>query len=123
MTRGRKAFNRESMLEKLEAQFIKGQTDEIACLRCGCSVSWLMRYQTANPNYSKRKMALKSTPVAIAKDNIIELLNMGDRDITKFVASTLGKDEFSTRSEVSGIDNTPISVEVSFANIPPNIPA
>lgn len=102
------------VLAKLESGFMNGFTDCEACLFADINPSTLYRYIDSHPEFSKRKEQLKKSPLIKAKLNINKALQDKDKDISKWYLERKAKDEFSTRSEVTGADAEPFKVVVAF---------
>ena len=73
---GRKTVMTPTTLAKLEDGFAYGLSDVMACFYAKINPTTLYRYQELNPEYSKRKEALKNTPNLNAK--IIVAKNLRD---------------------------------------------
>lgn len=102
---GRPTVMTEETLRKLEEAFLIGATDKEACLVAGISEPALYAYCNNNPGYKERKEALKDSPKYKARKNIVEAINAKDIDTSKWYAERKGKNEFSTRTDLSLSDN------------------
>lgn len=118
MTLGRKPLNRKEIVTKLEREYSYGLTDAEACFNAGVSRQWLNRYMKVHPEFRDRKEQLKRQPLVMAKRVIVDAISNGDKQQANWYAERKGKDEFSTRSEVTGADAQPISVKVEFVDRP-----
>lgn len=106
---GRPTVFTKDTLQKLEAAFIVGYSDEKACFIADISTSALYEYCNKNPKFKERKELLKSTPELNAKRNIAEGIANGDVDLSKWYLERKCKEEFSTKQDVgvSGSINNP----------------
>ena len=106
---GRPTVMTPEVLAKLEHAFLLGCTDIEACFYADISQDALYDYQRANPEYSKRKEALKQNPIFIARTSVVDKM-ADDGDLAlKYLERKL-KSEFSTKTEVD--QNLSGSVEV-----------
>ena len=101
---GRPTVMTQARLDKLEEAFAMGCTDLEACFYADISVDALYKYQRENPEYIKRKEALKEQPVLKARKVVVDALDDGDKDMSKWYLERRKKDEFSTRQESTGAD-------------------
>lgn len=106
---GRPTKMTESTLKKLEYAFLKGMSDREACLFADITEPTLYAYCNAHPEFSKRKELLKERPKVQAKINIVEGIENGDTELSKWYLERKAKDEFSTKQDidVSGEINNP----------------
>jgi hypothetical protein len=91
------------VIAKLEEAFAWGCTDREACLWAGIAEETLYNHQNRNPEFLKRKEALKETPVLIARKSVVTRLGK-DSKLSMDYLSRKKKDEFSTRAELTGKD-------------------
>jgi hypothetical protein len=68
---GRPTVMTDETIGKLEEAFALGCTDKEACLFAGISVDSLYKHQRENPEFIKRKEALKETPVLQARTTVV----------------------------------------------------
>lgn len=94
----------ETVLAKLEEGFVKGLSDREACLYAGIHPATLYRYCEEHPDFRERKELLKDQPKIQAKLNVSEALEARDKDMSKWYLERRAKEEFSSRSEVTGKD-------------------
>lgn len=83
-------------IDKLEQAFSLGCTDIEACLFADISVDLLYKYQRENPEYIKRKEALKENPVLLARTSVVNSLPNSPELALKYLERKR-KDEFSTQ--------------------------
>ncbi len=113
---GRPTILTPETISKLEYAFSIGCTDEEACLHANIGRSTLYNYQNKNPKFVDRKELLKSRPVLMARNNVIDRINNKDADMSKWYLERKKKQEFSTRQESTGADGNAIQShqEISF---------
>lgn len=85
------------VLAKLEAGFMNSLTDEECCLYADINPSTLYRYIEKNPEFSKRKEALKKKPNIQAKVNWIKKIQASDYQASKEWLERKSKGEFSLK--------------------------
>lgn len=105
---GRPTVMTPEVVGKLEEAFSKGMTDSQACIIAKIHRDTLYAYCAENPDFSDRKEALKSNVNIVAKNNIYDKIIEGDKDVSKWWLERKCKDEFSTRSELTGKDGDAI---------------
>lgn len=88
------------ILAKLEECFLKGHSDEEACIINEIDPATLYRYCQSHPNFASKKELLKNNPKLIARRNIFKRLEEGDAEFSKWYLERKAKDEFSTKQEV-----------------------
>jgi hypothetical protein len=106
---GRPSVMTAETVKKLEYGFLKGLTDEQCCLFAGISKQALYDYCHIHPEFTDRKELLKQQPSVQAKINIVEGIEQGDPDLSKWYLERKNKDEFSTKQDlgVTGTINNP----------------
>lgn len=106
---GRPTVMTESTIKKLEYAFLKGMSDKEACIFADITQQTLYNYCNAHPEYFERKELLKEMPKVKAKINIVEGIENGDTELSKWYLERKAKDEFSTKQDVdvSGSLNNP----------------
>lgn len=109
-TVGRPLAVTPQVIAKLETAFSMGCTELEACLLAGICHSTLKNYQIKNPEFMARKKLLKENPVLKSRKVVIDALDNGDLDTAKWYLERKAKAEFSTRTESTGADGSPIVV-------------
>ena len=99
----------DNTLRKLEDAFSLGATDNEACFQAGIGKSTLYKYQNEHPEYVERKNQLKEKMIFKARAVIENALNEGDKDTAKWYLERKKKDEFGTRTEITGADGGAIA--------------
>ena len=96
---GRPTVMTETVLAKLEEAFALGCTDKEACLFADISPDALYKYQRANPEYIKRKEALKETPVLLARTTVVKAVKDNPTMAFQFLERKK-RDEFGPHQKV-----------------------
>ncbi|HHA8721461.1 TPA: phage terminase large subunit [Streptococcus pneumoniae] len=81
--RGRPTKMTQGTLRKLEELFVRGLSDEEACLLADIGTTTLYDYCKENPEFSERKELLKQRVKIRAKLNISKAIEDGDTDLSK----------------------------------------
>lgn len=100
---GRPPKMTDLVIKKLEEAFLDGATDEEACFYADISHQTLYNYQKEHPEFVERKEALKQNPIFLARRTVVRAVKIDPEIALKFLERKK-KDEFSTRSEVTGKD-------------------
>jgi len=96
---GRPTVMTDIAIAKLEEAFALGCTDAEACLFAGISVDSLYKYQRENPEYIKRKAALKETPVLLARTTVVKAVKDNPTLAFQFLERKK-RDEFGPHQKV-----------------------
>lgn len=99
-------------VKKLEEAFSIGATILEACIYADISRQTYYDWIKANPNLSDRFEQLREKPILKARDNIAKAIAAGDADTSKWYLERKKKDEFSTRSELTGKGGQGIKINV-----------
>lgn len=113
---GRPTVMTKETIQKLEYGFLKGLTDEQCCCYADISTSTLYNYCNDNPEFMERKEQLKNNPTIKAKLNIVEAIEQGDRDISKWYLERKEKNEFSTKQEIAADIDTDIKINIELSD-------
>ncbi len=100
---GRPTVMTQEKLQKLEDGFMKGLSDEMACLYAGIATTTLYGYQKANPSFKDRKHMLKQHTKMKAR-LVVATKAEKDPEFALRYLERVDKAEFSTRSELTGAD-------------------
>jgi hypothetical protein len=107
------------VIARLEEAFAWGCSDIQACLWADIDDRTLYKYQEKNPEFIRRKEALKENPVMLARKTILKGLKANPDLALKFLERKV-KNEFSLRNELTGADGkdlpTPILGSASITN-------
>ncbi len=120
---GRPSVMTAETIAKLEEAFTHGATDKEAAFIAGIGARTLYDYCQENEEFSQRKEALKDMVKYQARMNIAKAINAGDKPLSQWYLERKGKDEFSSRTENTGADGTPLTVQIiSFDDYDPDKP-
>ena len=119
---GRPTVMTEDTLQKLRDGFLRGYSDDKACLFADIAPSTLYNYQKQNPEFIDQKEQLKKNQLIKAKNVVVDALDKKDREMAKWYLERKSKNEFSQRNEISGENGQPILFEIIRGNgfIPKN---
>lgn len=96
--RGRPSKLTEEVLGKLEEAYLAGATDTQACFFAGITTDVLYNYQTKNPDFIKRKEALKSDLALSSKFQVKSaIINGGDKETAKWLLERLERETYSIK--------------------------
>ena len=98
--RGRPTKMTNQLVNKMEYGFMKGLNDTECCIYAGISRQTFYEYCAKNPDFVDKKELLKSNPSTKAKLNIVEAIENGDADLSRWWLERRNKDEFSLKQEV-----------------------
>jgi len=96
---GRPTVMTKEALAKLEEAFKMDCTDTEACFSANISVDALYDYQKLNPEFTKRKKALKESPAFKARKTVVGELS-SDVCTAKWYLERKKKDEFGPKHEL-----------------------
>jgi hypothetical protein len=108
---GRPTVVTEEVMAYLRQAFLVGATDRQACAFAGISEKTLYNYQEKHPEFLQQKEEWKDTPVLKAKTTIVN--NLSKVPVATWYLERKAKDEFSTRSEVTGKDGGPVETKLT----------
>jgi hypothetical protein len=100
----------EKVIAKLEEAFAWGCSDVEACLWANIAPATLYNYQEKNPQFLERKNHLKETPIMLARKSVITQMKSDGKLAMDYLARKK-KEEFASRSEVTGKDGEPLVPE------------
>lgn len=98
----------KEVVAKLETAFSNGCTDLEACLYANISKHTLYRYIEINPDFWDWKERVKQNPSMMAKMNVVQKIRSKDYSASLWWLERKNREEFSTRSEMTGADGEPI---------------
>lgn len=111
---GRPTVMTPKVIEKLEEAFSLGCGDLEACLHAGICKQALYDYQKKYPEFTDRKAMLKEKLVLKARTVVADALSKNDKALAWEYLQKKRKDEFGTRTELTGANGAPIATtEVS----------
>ena len=112
---GRPTVMTPEVVSKIEYGFMKGLNVTECCHYADISRQAFYDYLEKNPDFTDRIEELKSNPSTKAKLNVVEAIENGDTDLSKWWLERKNKDEFSLKQEIAADvkDNVTITVELS----------
>ena len=113
---GRPTAMTAEVLQKLEYGFMKGLTDEQCCSYADISPSTLYDYCNKKPEFSERKEQLKNNPSVRAKLNIVEAIEEGNPELSKWWLERKEKSEFSTKQEIEANVDTDVTINIELSD-------
>lgn len=113
---GRPTVVTDAVVSKLEYGFLKGLNVTECCHYANISRPTFYEYLEKNPAFSNRIEELRSNPSTKAKLNVVEAIENGDTDLSKWWLERKNKDEFSTKQEVSADVKGDISITVELVD-------
>lgn len=107
---GRPSVITPEVIRKLEEAFSRGCSDLEACLHADIWKTALYDYQRDHPEFAERKEKLKETTIMLARQTVVRSLK-DNVDIALKYLERKKRDEFSTRSELTGKDGGAIETK------------
>lgn len=96
-------------IDKLRTAFLIGCSDVEACLFADISKTALYNYQQKHPEFVDKKEQWKEQLALKARTVIADALNNKDENTAKWYLERKKKNEFGTRTEITGADGEPLS--------------
>lgn len=112
MPAGRPTVMTPEAIGKLEQAFSMGCSDLEACLFADISKDALYDYQEKHPEFTERKAMLKEKMIFKARSVIADALNKKDENTAKWYLERKAKNEFGTRTEITGADGVSLTPPV-----------
>ena len=113
---GRPTVMTDSVLQKLEYGFMKGLSDTQCCAYANIAPATLYNYCERNPEFLERKEQLKNNPSVKAKLNIVEAIEEGDYELSKWWLERKEKNEFSTKQEIDASVETDVTINIELSD-------
>ncbi len=113
---GRPTVMTDAIVGKLEYGFLKGLNVTECCHYADISRTAFYDYLEKNPEFADRIEELRSNPSTRAKLNVVEAIENGDTDLSKWWLERKNKDEFSTKQEVSADVKGDIEISVELVD-------
>lgn len=114
--RGRPTIMTDDVVSKIEYGFMKGLNVTECCHYADISRNCFYEYLEKNPDFKDRIEELKSNPSTRAKLNIVEAIENGDTDISKWWLERKNKDEFSTRQDINANVEQDITITIELSD-------
>jgi hypothetical protein len=93
---------------------MKGLNVTECCHYADISRTAFYDYLEKNPEFADRIEELKSSPSTKAKLNVVEAIENGDTDLSKWWLERKNRDEFSTKQEVSADVKGDIEISIEL---------
>ena len=116
MAVGRPTIMTDAIVSKLEYGFMKGLNVTECCHYADISRNCFYEYLDKNPEFKDRIEELKSNPSTKAKLNVVEAIENGDTDLSKWWLERRNKDEFSVKQEVSADVKNDVTITVELVD-------
>lgn len=113
---GRPTVMTEGVLQKLEYGFMKGLSDSQCCAYADIAPSTLYNYCDSHPEFLERKEQLKNSPSVKAKLNIVEAIEEGDYELSKWWLERKEKQEFSTKQEIDANVDADVTINIELSD-------
>ena len=113
---GRPTVMTEERVKKLELGFLKGLNDTECCNYVGISRQTLYDYCAKHPEFADRKEELKTHPSTTAKLNVVEAIENGDVELSKWWLERRNKAEFSTRQEIEADVKNDVTINIELTD-------
>ena len=103
-------------MAKLEYGFMKGLNVTECCHYADISRNAFYDYLEKHPDFKDRMEELRSRPSTKAKLNVVEAIEKGDTDLSKWWLERRNKDEFSTKQEVDADVKSDMTITVELVD-------
>lgn len=113
---GRPTVMTEIVVSKLEYGFMKGLNVTECCHYADISRNCFYEYCEKHPEFKDRIEELKSSPSARAKLNVVEAIENGDTDLSKWWLERRNKDEFSTKQEIDADVKSDVTISIELVD-------
>lgn len=113
---GRPTVMTAEVVSKLEYGFMRGLNVTECCHYADISRQTYYEYLEKNPGYSDRIEELRSYPAAKAKLNVVEAIENGDTDLSKWWLERKNKDEFSTKQEIAADVQNDVTINIELVD-------
>ena len=117
LERGRPTVMIPEILAKLEIAFKLGEDDRLACAYAGIGTTTLYEYQLKHPDFKEQKAQWKQNPTHKARMTLFESLD--DPRWATWYLERKCKDEFSTRTELTGKDGESLVPVIEIQPVKP----
>lgn len=114
--RGRPTIVTDAVVAKLEYGFMKGLNVTECCHYADISRNCFYEYLEKNPDFKDRIEELRSNPSTKAKLNVVEAIENGDTDLSKWWLERRNKDEFSTKQEIDADVKEKVNITIELSD-------
>ena len=113
---GRPTVMTEAIVGKLEYGFMRGLNVTECCHYADISRNAFYDYCEKNPDFRDRIEELKSHPATRAKLNVVEAIENGDTDLSKWWLERRNRDEFSTKQEIAADVQNDVTISIELVD-------
>lgn len=114
--RGRPTIMTPAVVSKLELGFMKGLNVTECCRYAEIGRNCFYEYLEKHPEFKDRIEELQSSPSTRAKLNVVEAIENGDTDLSKWWLERKNRDEFSTKQDISADVKGDIEISVELVD-------
>lgn len=107
--RGRPSALTDKVLSDLKQAFSIGATHREACAYADIALSTLQLHMVNDPDFSEQVKNWKQKPVLKARHVVMKAIEKGDKTLAWDYLQKKNRDEFGTRTEITGANGLPIS--------------
>jgi hypothetical protein len=113
---GRPTVMTDDVIQKLKFGFMKGLTDDECCDFAEICTSTLYNYCNQNPEFMEQKERWKHRPSTKAKINIVEAVENGDVELSKWSLERPNKAEFSPKVEIEADVDAEVNINIELSD-------
>ena len=113
---GRPTVMTDAVVSKLEYGFMKGLNVTECCHYADISRNCFYEYLEKNPDFKDRIEELKSNPSTRAKLNVVEAIENGDTDMSKWWLERKNRDEFSVKQEIAADVKEKVNITIELSD-------
>lgn len=113
---GRPTVMTEAVVSKLEYGFMKGLNITECCHYANISRPAFYDYLEKNPDFSNRIEELRTNPSTKAKLNVVEAIENGDTDLSKWWLERKNRDEFSVKQEIAADVKEKVTISIELVD-------
>ena len=106
----------KELVAKIEYGFMKGLNVTECCRYAGICRNCFYEYLQKNPDFKDRIEELQSEPSTRAKLNVVEAIENGDTELSKWWLERRNKAEFSTKQELETDAKTNVTIKVRLVD-------
>lgn len=114
--RGRPTVMTKEVVSKMEYGFMKGLNVTECCHYAGICRNCFYEYLNKYPDFKDRIEELQSNPSTTAKLNVVEAIENGDTELSKWWLERRNKAEFSTKQEVEAETKSNVTIKVRLVD-------
>lgn len=113
---GRPTIMTDEVIQKLKLGFMKGLNDAECCDFAEIGTSTLYNYCNQNPEFMEKKEIWKHRPSTKAKMNIVEAIENGDEELSKWWLERRNKAEFSPKVEIEADVDAEVNINIELSD-------